>query len=88
MPASITLLIPVLLLILVVWLTRWTERRDMKAAQEEAKELMALDRIGHSATYRKFRAPGHTDPRARIGAEGGHIPERATEASSAQQAQQ
>lgn len=81
----LTLLLPVLLLLFVVWLIRWTDRRDMKAAQEEARMLMALDRVRHSETYRKFRVPGPTDSRARIGAEGGHIPDQATEASSAQQ---
>lgn len=80
----LTLILPVLLLLFVVWLIRWTDRRDMKAAQEEAQVLMTLDRARHSKTYLKFGVPGPTDSRARIGAEGGHIPDRATEASAPQ----
>lgn len=48
---------PILLCCAVVFLIRWTERRDWKAAQKEAQVLMPLDRGRHPETYRKFRAP-------------------------------
>lgn len=39
---ALVILVPLLLACLVVWLIRWTERRDAQAAQEEVRVLMQL----------------------------------------------